>query len=66
MHNDTAYEFKGTLEYNDIERIIVSNEFIDKANEAHENKKADGMTLKNVFYYPKFKLKRAFKEDLGF
>ena len=66
MHNDTAYEFKGTLEYNEIERIIVSNEFIVKANEAHEKKHADGMTMKNVLYYPKFKLRRAFEEDLGF
>lgn len=66
MHNDTAYEFKGSLEFLEIERIILSKEFIEKANDADSQKNFDGITFKNFLYYPKFKLSRAYNEDLGF
>ena len=66
LHNDTAYDYRGSLEFEEIERIIFSNEFIHKANEATYKKNYDGITFKNFLYHPKFKLKRAFEEDMGF
>ena len=34
LHNDTAYEFRGTLQFSDIEKQIKTREFIEIAAEA--------------------------------